>query len=631
MTQILFLRKFGVGLTKRFDTPAALLEVVSKISMLFPTHTRRSENSQSLQQFSTPVGLGLVAAIGAGITSEDVVLEPSAGSGLLAVHAERAGAPLVLNEYANMRADVLAQLFTSAPVTRFDAAHIHDYLDPAIRPSVVLMNPPFSSVAHVDGSVKDAAMRHISSALSWLCDGGRLVVITGAGCSPDVPAWRDAFIALQERGRVVFTAAIDGKVYAKHGTTAATRLTVIDRIPADDPNAFPTSPGIAPDTATLLTWVLEHVPPRAAVSGQTMGMTPPTAMRSSPVKAARAGNAHSAAPMRATTQIDAVELSYEIKDWTPEQGAQLTDAIYEPYTLQSLTIDGATPHPTALVQSAAMSSVAPPKPSYRPHLPSSIVRDAMLSDAQLESVIYAGEAHSGFLSGAWTVDATYDKIEAAQDDAEHAVQFRRGWFLGDGTGAGKGRQVAGIILDNQLKGRKRALWISVSDRLLEDAQRDWAALGQERLLVTPCRGSGRAPRSSSPKACCSPPMRHCALKIAATRFPAFSRSSIGWARIRRSYGFRRSPRHGQCRWWQRWARRTGALAARSCGSAPPTCIAQCPDRLRVGDGRDHRSNPRLCPAARTVGGEDFPFATRGEFVAAIEEGGVAAREGSPAI
>jgi hypothetical protein len=36
----------------------------------------------------------------------------------------------------------------------------------------------------------------------------------------------------------------------------------------------------------------------------------------------------------------------------------------------------------------------------------------------------------------------------APDDAQNAVRFRRGWMLGDGTGAGKGRQVAGIILDN---------------------------------------------------------------------------------------------------------------------------------------------------------------------------------------
>ncbi|MGC1864503.1 MAG: strawberry notch family protein, partial [Methylocystis sp.] len=43
---------------------------------------------------------------------------------------------------------------------------------------------------------------------------------------------------------------------------------------------------------------------------------------------------------------------------------------------------------------------------------------------------------------------TFDIVTAAPDDAENAVRFRRGWFLGDGTGAGKGRQVAGVLLDS---------------------------------------------------------------------------------------------------------------------------------------------------------------------------------------
>ena len=94
-----------------------------------------------------------------------------------------------------------------------------------------------------------------------------------------------------------------------------------------------------------------------------------------------------------------VELVYETCVGAPGEVGGLSESLYEGYTLQSLRILGARPHPTRLVQSAAMASVAPPKPSYRPHLPERALSAGLLSDAQLESVIRAGEAHAGHLAG----------------------------------------------------------------------------------------------------------------------------------------------------------------------------------------------------------------------------------------
>ena len=45
--------------------------------------------------------------------------------------------------------------------------------------------------------------------------------------------------------------------------------------------------------------------------------------------------------------------------------------------------------------------------------------------------------------------------------------------------------MAAVILDGWLRGRKRALWLSQSDKLLEDARRDWTALGGREDDVVP--------------------------------------------------------------------------------------------------------------------------------------------------
>jgi hypothetical protein len=483
--QVMFLRKFGAAMRTRAGSAAAMLEMLTRLAARLPTQTRRSEESEHFQQFSTPITLGFVAAEAAALTSADLVLEPSAGTGLLAIFAEFAKARLALNEIADTRAGLLGRLFRGIEVGRHNAEQIHDRLDPAIRPSVVLMNPPFSASPDIGARFAEAAIRHVRSAFARLAEGGRLVAITGHNLAPDNPASRDSFIELQQKGRVVFTAAIASQAYVRHGTNFDTRLTVIDRVPAEDPRSFPPSPGIAADAAELLGWISRLIPKRPPVIDATPlpspapGSSPGQAvfLRSAPVRR-KAPAPQLALANRPAPVPDAAELVYETRYWTP--ASRFSTGLYEGYALQTINFAEAQPHPTKLVQSAAMAAVAPPRPSYRPMLPPRIVASGILSDAQLESVVYGGEAHSSHLAGTYTVDETYDLVSAAPADAKEAVRFRRGWFLGDGTGAGKGRQVAAIILDNWLRGRRKAIWISKSDKLIEDAERDWTAVGGYR-------------------------------------------------------------------------------------------------------------------------------------------------------
>ena len=452
------------------DGAAPGLNALSTAAAKRPTQTKRSEEQIRLQQFSTPLPFAFLAARAAAITSDDVVLEPSAGTGALAGFAKRFGAQVTVNEI-DPRRRALLEIVTGQRASSFDAAQIDDMLTPAAVPSVVLMNPPFSS--SIDRAEdKHMASRHLLSAMKRLAPGGRLVAIMPPRFDPKREP--DHWGALAAQCVIRVSLLIDGSVYRKQGTGVETRLIVADKI-ADEAGDTGCLFEAGIDLAGLAAIIAagDAIPARAAVDLPKPSRVAqrPVAKRPAPrrvVSKPAARTLAKAAPVNAPLSWKAFE--------TPRPNEPVSD-VYASYRPQRVDIAGAASHPTPLVESLAMASVAPPIPTSTPTVPARLVETGALSEAQLETVIYASDAHARFLPGAWTVSEDWHSVHAAQDDDGNAVPFRAGFFLGDGTGCGKGRQIASVILDNWLAGRRRALWVSKTDTLFEDAVRDWTDIG----------------------------------------------------------------------------------------------------------------------------------------------------------
>ncbi|MFY7837302.1 MAG: strawberry notch-like NTP hydrolase domain-containing protein, partial [Novosphingobium sp.] len=454
--------------TPQIDLAASAADadrMFTALESVLPTQTNRSDEQIEWQQFATPPGIAWLAARACALATGELVLEPSAGTGMLAVWAAKAGSRLALNEISPLRRDCLSALFRAARVTGHDAELIDELLDPAIIPSVVLMNPPYSHGIE-RGHDSRTGSRHLRSAWNRLASGGRLVAI--------MPEWFDCakcLAGLKGPISLRLNAAVE-RAFVRQGTGITTRLLVFDKVEGSSEAVT-----IRTNDFRQLVDFVDALPARASLEAVTEQSSLPAR---APFRLVAVPRRPLPTPARITPPASAIgSLTYQSLETPAPLAPQVGH--YLPYRPSRIVINGAAEHPTQLVESVAMGSIAAPMPEAVPQLPNGLVAKGLLSAAQAETLIYAASAHARDLPGRFEPE---DKGCSLKASAEGQT-YRQGYFLGDGTGAGKGRQVASVILDRWVRGERRHIWVSKNEALLEDARRDWAALGGLPIDIQP--------------------------------------------------------------------------------------------------------------------------------------------------
>ena len=532
--------------------PAKALEVVrelKRLTNLLPTQTKRTKEQEDFQQFSTPPALAYIVNLAADLWANDVVLEPSAGTGGLAVFAKAAGVKKVyVNELSDSRMKYLKKLEFDDYFSE-DAIQLDNILPDSIKPTRVIMNPPFSATG---GRLKQSnslySAKHVESALERLENNGRLVAIVGRGMSMSSPTFKKWWSDILKEYTVRANIEVSGKEYAKYGTTFDNRVLVIDKIgqTKDKPklgsaknfeelvellSAVPKSKHtttsitkkevsnvrkkeISGDTTSEQKIQDEQVSRKSVTQDKEANKDRPTAYNESAraddtkprdtnkrytrrgdiqtakseswedvprakdkrtlgdsksdTKGVSTGDVKSnrdvgrgsssrlqeSADKRVEPRGTDGEIQIPSTVKKKKSSKKLTEAVFDEY-IPSVKIKGSKKHITPLVESSAMASVEAPNVEYKPNIPQLSITSGKLTDAQLEVIVKTGASHNQILPSG----------------------ERKGYYIGDGTGVGKGREIAGIIWDNWNNGRKKAIWVSEKIGLLKDARRDLAGIG----------------------------------------------------------------------------------------------------------------------------------------------------------
>jgi hypothetical protein len=514
----LYLKRNGLDLM----SPEAAVEKLLTEQKRLPLQTRRDHTQIEFQQFSTPPAEGLVVALAASLCAGMKVLEPSAGTGNIATLARLFGAEVDTNEIDERRRGLLTLLgFTP---TSFDAERLNNLLPAEKVYDAVVMNPPFSATGgRVTGHRTAFGARHIEQALLRLQPGGRLVAIVGRGMALDRPAFREWWTSIGQRYHVRANVGMDGREYAKFGTTFDNQIIVIDNTgPTRDWASVVSGDGLSVRAALDLLHDVskedvygrickqderagQHGAARSVPTGPASGngfdpgtdrLSPGGRSRGSSVSDGSSGDDRRVADVERTcNRAEGGACSDDHDDPRKREDRYPLGSGCDAH-LGSVSLTGharsdgdgvgdlesaAMPKAVDIEEGTVFAAYRVQKAIVRgaqPH-PANVVESTAMACVEPPDVTYRHRLPSDLIAeGRVSNLQLEDVIYAGQATSTLLPDgARKGHWNGDGTGIGKGREIYAFIYNELSQGRRKHVHISASHQLCADAERDRDAVG----------------------------------------------------------------------------------------------------------------------------------------------------------
>ena len=210
-----------------------ILARLEDLTRKLPPQSWRGREQKELQQFSTPPALAYLLLLMLRPEAGKLALEPSAGTGSLAVWLKNAGCHTEVNEISTRRKTLL-ELQNYEPHS-VNAEFLNDLLPAQITPDYVLMNPPFSaSGGRASKRDSNFGFRHVEASLQRLQPGGRLVALLGVAACLATDKGKKFWDRVGSEYRVHAFLIVPREVFYKYGTTFQTVAVVVSKPEIND-------------------------------------------------------------------------------------------------------------------------------------------------------------------------------------------------------------------------------------------------------------------------------------------------------------------------------------------------------------------------------------------------------------